>query len=234
MPRLKPNDIRLEKIKKQYLGKVLVFCEGKTEYNYIKYFADIINCYSKYTQVQVDLENVKGNARAVYNYAENYLKCEENKKQYKNYDKYLIFDCDAPENIGEVLKDIKESENDYIMLLTNIVFEVWLIMHEEVVGNVLTKCQIYSKMAKILDCQYYGDKEKASKGYIRRLIGNGTNVKRAIDNARKLEKEYIDIQGDIISNISRMNPYTQMHIFMEKILLEIGDATNKYKKSNVI
>lgn len=234
MPRLKPNDKRPEKIKRQYLGKALVFCEGTTEYNYIEYFTSIINSYSKYTDVCVTLENVEGDAKTVYKYAESYLSCEEMQKKYKSYDKYLVFDCDAPKNIEDVLRDIDGSKNDYIILLSNIVFEVWLVMHEEVVCSKLTKVQIYKKMAEILGCEYYGSKEKANKGYIRKLIGDGSNVRKAINNAKQLEQEYINFENNITDNLSMMDPYTKMHIFIEKILAEIDDVTISCRESKVL
>lgn len=43
MPRLNLNLARTIGQKKTYIGNVLIFCEGTTEYNYIYYFASIIN-----------------------------------------------------------------------------------------------------------------------------------------------------------------------------------------------
>lgn len=231
MPRLKPNLKRETNSIKSYIGKSLIFCEGTTEYNYLEYFIDIfkINEKSKYTNIalEIEMQNVHGNAQTVYKYAEEFLQDGENAKKYKDFDKFLIFDCDDPKDISSVLKDMLNSAQNYKLLLTNLLFETWLLMHYEIVDSNISKSQIYKKMADHLGCIKYSSKEKANKGNIRKIIGDGQNIKEAIRNARNLENEYKNKIEDLVANIEILNPYTKVHLFIEQLLYEIDNMNKK-------
>lgn len=230
MPRLRPNLPRETEIIKPYIGKALVFWEGTTEYNYLDYFVKVfkVNENNKYTNIniEVEIENVHGNAQTVFNYAEEFLASDENMKKYKDYDKSLIFDCDDPDNIEKVIEDMINSPNHYILLLSNLLFETWLLMHFETVDEPLTKAQIYRKMAGHLNCQDYNSKEKAKTGNIRAIAGDIKDVKAAIQNAKNLEREYRGKSNDLINNIRTLNPYTKVYSFIEDILREIDNINN--------
>ncbi|MEG1312213.1 MAG: RloB family protein [Romboutsia sp.] len=218
MARLNPMKKRSEGSKREYLGKVLIFCEGKTEENYFNHYAKILNNKSKYSHIDIELVHVGSDAKAVYDKAEQVLSQTPNK--YKLYDKYLVFDCDAPkEGIENVIEDMKNSNNEYKLLLTNEVFEVWLIMHFEELKNPITKTKAYTKMADYLGTDKYKSKEKASEGTIRKVIDDGKNAVNAIKNAKTVENTYKGL--DIKNNLKEMNPYTTVHTLVEKILLEI-------------
>lgn len=218
MARLNPMKKRSEESKREYLGKVLIFCEGKTEENYFNHYAKILNDKSKYSHIDIELVNVGSDAKAVYEKAEQVL--IETPNKYSLYDKYIVFDCDAPEDcIEDVIRDMKNSDKEYKLLLTNIVFEVWLIMHFEELTNSITKTKSYVKMANYLGVDKYRSKEKASEGTIRKVIGDGSNVRKAIENAKTIELKYKD--SDIEKNLKDMNPYTTVHTLVEKILFEI-------------
>ena len=218
MARLKPMKKRTEETKKEYLGKVLIFCEGKTEENYFNHYAKILNNKSKYSHIDIELVNVGSDAKAVYTKAEDILNDLSNK--YTSYDKYLVFDCDAPKDcIKDIIKAMKDSEHEYRLLLTNEVFEAWLIMHFEEITELITKTRAYEKMANYLGKSSYKSKEKASEGTIRKVIGDGTNVIKAIENAKIINSKYKDL--NIEENIEEMNPYTTVYTLVEKILFEI-------------
>lgn len=163
----------------------------------------------------------------VYKYAEEFLEEEENAKRYKDFDKYLIFDCDDPKNIEDVIQKMLDSEHGYKLLLTNLLFEVWLLMHFEVVDTKLGKRVIYKKMADYLGCLEYNSKEKANEGNIRKIIGDSKNVKNSIINAKNLEREYNGKCDELVKNIKTLNPYTKMHSFIEKVLYEIDNMNQK-------
>jgi hypothetical protein len=55
---------RLSQTKKANIGRVIIFCEGKTEKYYLDYFSEIIN-KNKYTDVIVEIETANGDARTV-------------------------------------------------------------------------------------------------------------------------------------------------------------------------
>ena len=216
--RLNPYLQRDVETKKPYLGKVILFCEGTTEYNYFDYFAKIIRANgAKYSHIELELSTAGGNAQTVLNHANDFLKQESNSFKYINYDKYLVFDCDDPPNIKEVIRDMKESDHSYILLLSSLLFETWLLMHFEIVDGPLRKKKIYEKLADILSYDKY-EKHKSSPGMIRKIIGNCDSVRNAIINAKELEKIYRSQNYNYEENITSMNPYTTVHQLVEKLI----------------
>ena len=134
MARTKLSLQRLSAIKKTNIGRIIIFCEGKTEKYYFDYFAEIIN-KNKYTDVEVVLETANGNAQTVLNYAESFMSNEECNRKFSNYGLYLVFDCDAPPNIQAVI----QAAWNYELLISNYLFETWLLMHFEDVTAKLPK-----------------------------------------------------------------------------------------------
>ncbi|MEG1531551.1 MAG: RloB family protein, partial [Lactococcus sp.] len=139
---------RLE-IKKTNIGKSIIFCEGKTEKFYFDYFAEIIK-KNKYTDVEVVVETANGNAQTVLNLASSFMVDEENNRKYSAYGKYLAFDCDAPPDIQAVVR----SSREYELLISNHLFETWLLMHFEEVDTKLTKREIYRRLSYHLNGNY--------------------------------------------------------------------------------
>jgi len=58
MGRTKLTPRRLSETKKTNIGRIIIFCEGKTEKYYFDYFAEIIK-KNKYTDVEVVLETAR-------------------------------------------------------------------------------------------------------------------------------------------------------------------------------
>ncbi|HEX3046889.1 MAG TPA: RloB family protein [Bacillota bacterium] len=224
MARLDPTTPRKPKQGEQYLGKVILFCEGHTENNYFDHFATIINNnQNKYSHIEVVPILADGNARRVLNFANEYMSDENHAKKYSMYYKYLIFDCDDPDDISQVIFDMRRA-NSYTLMPTNLVFETWLLMHFEDISSPLTKSKTYQNLADALGIGYYGDKEKASEGIIRKIIGNGDSVRMAIINAKRLDQIYQDKNYTIEKDIKEMNPYTALHILVENIFIELQRA----------
>ena len=71
MPRLVNGERKITNPKPENAGKLLIFCEGYTEYNYLDYFKRYIdnNLRAKYSDIVIEPMNAKGNAMQVYNYA---------------------------------------------------------------------------------------------------------------------------------------------------------------------
>ena len=115
-----------------------------TETNYFKFFKKRIR--NKFSAIVIETETVGSNARAVFNFAENFLQNDQNISKYAAYDKYLVFDCDAPDDILDVIKDAKSSANNYQLLISSLLFECWLLMHLETLpGAPLSKTAIGEK-----------------------------------------------------------------------------------------
>jgi hypothetical protein len=201
---------RLE-IKRTNIGRIIIFCEGKTETYYFDYFAEIIK-KNKYTNVEAVLETADGNAQTVLNYAKRFMAEEENNRKYNTYGKYLAFDCDDPPDIQSVVL----SSRDYELLISNYLFETWLLMHFEEVDEKLSKREVYRRLSDRLHSTY----SKGHKGKTREIVQNG-DIGKAIDNAKALEQQY-EVQGKtVFANIKEMNPYTSVHKLIEQFLVEI-------------
>lgn len=94
---------RLSETKKTNIGRIIIFCEGKTEKYYFDYFAEIIK-KNKYTDVEVVLETAGGNAQTVLSFADSFMAAEKHNRKFNTYGKYLAFDCDDPPNIQAVIQ----------------------------------------------------------------------------------------------------------------------------------
>ena len=203
---------RLAGTKKTNIGRIIIFCEGKTEKYYFDYFAEIIK-KNKYTDVEVVLETANGNAQTVLSYANNFMSDEDHNRLFSAYGKYLVFDCDDPPNIQDVVLAAK----DYELLISNHLFEIWLLMHFEDVDVKLTKREIYRRLSVHLHSSY----SKGHKGKTREIIQNG-DVDKAIDNAKALEQQYEVKEKSVFTSIKDMNPYTSVHKLIEQFMVEIS------------
>lgn len=220
MIKLNPREVAT---KEPSIGKIIIFCEGMTEKNYFDYFAKIINDgKNKFNEIKVEvIPPAEGNARRVLNFAEKFLNEKCNTSKYQYYQKFLSFDCDAPDDIQNVINDMISSTNNYELLLTNLLFETWLLMHFEEVNFQLKKRGIFSKLAKSLGILEYNDNHKNEPGIIRKILSCG-DVKKAIENAKILYEKYEDNGQTVKMNIKQMNPYTTVHKLVEDFLIAIS------------
>ena len=207
---------RQKNIKNTNLGHVILFCEGLTEKYYFEYFTDIIE-KNKFNDVRIEIESADGNSSRVLKFADEYLASEENNRKYSNYKKYLVFDCDAPPNIQKIIDKICLSENNYEMLVSNYLFETWLLMHFENVTEKISKKHTYRRLSEHLVNEY----KKASAGLIREIIQNGS-VEEAMRNAESLAEKYSQEGKNICNSIGKMNPYTNVNILVEQLLAVIS------------
>lgn len=203
---------RLSETKRLHIGKVLIFCEGNSEKYYFDYFAQILNT-NKYTELEVVLESADGNARTVLNYANRFFENEENSRKYAFFEKYLAFDCDDPPNIQSVIQDAAS----YHLLVSNYLFETWLLMHFEDIDSRITKAETYRRLTSHLRNTY----EKGSQGKTREIIQNGS-VEKAIRHAAALKKRYAERGKTVFANIADMNPYTSVYELVEQFMAEIS------------
>ena len=65
---LSPREIENKDL---HIGKILIFCEGSTEENYFDFFKKKIK--DKFSNIVIETQMVGSNARAVLNYAEDFL-----------------------------------------------------------------------------------------------------------------------------------------------------------------
>lgn len=204
---------RLSGTKKTNIGRIIIFCEGKSEKYYFEYFSEIIK-KNKYTDIEVILETANGNAQTVLNFANKFMLNEEHNQKFSNYGKYLAFDCDDPPNIQSVISNA----TGYELLISNYLFEIWLLMHFEDITDKLSKKESYQRLSYHLHSNY----SKGHKGKTREILQNG-NLEKAIDNAKSLEKHYTDNGKNIFNSIKDMNPFTNVYKLVEQFLIEISD-----------
>lgn len=226
MPRLVNGERTITNPKPENAGKLLIFCEGYTEYNYLDYFRQYINynLRAKYSDVVIEPINAEGNAMHVYDFAEDFLRDDENARKYVYYEKHLVFDCDAPENIQEVITLMKHSDHQYILDYSNLLFETWLVMHFQNLkpDHDNSKRAIIRLMAQYLGVTTY-KKKKAEKGIIGQILGSNGNerIRSAIENAKLLEA-YWKAEGKTMDkDIAEMNPSVDIYKLIERLLDEI-------------
>ena len=212
MGRTQLSPRRLVETKKTNIGRIIIFCEGKTEKYYFDYFAEIIK-KNKYTDVEVVLETANGTAQMVLNYANAFLSGGEHNRKFSTYGKYLAFDCDDPPDIQAVVL----AAADYELLISNHLIETWLLMHFEDVEVKLSKAEIYRRLSAHLHNRY----SKGHKGKTREIVQNG-NIENAIDNAKALELQYSAEGKRVSTSIKDMNPYTSVHKLIEQFMAEIS------------
>ena len=187
-----------------------------SEKHYLDYFKDIIS-KNKFTKIKIETESADGNARTIFNFAEDFLSRDENISRYIHHKKYLVFDCDDHPNILDVIRDMNNSSHNYTLLISNYRFETWLLMHFEYIYERIKKRDISIHLANHLNHDY----KKADAGIIREILNNG-NVEYAIKNGYELENKYKVEGKTITSNIKEMNPYTNIHTLIEQFMAEIS------------
>ena len=173
MGRLVNGERRITDPRPENAGKLLIFCEGATEFNYLNYFKIYLenNLKAKYSDIVLEPIDTGGNAKHVYDYAEAFLDNVQNAAKYSLYEKHLVFDCDAPENIQDVITLMISSKNEYVLDYSNLMFETWLIMHfMQLEPDIpLNKREIHRFMREYLQITKYSSKVKAAPGTIGKI-----------------------------------------------------------------
>ena len=227
MGRLVNGERRITDPRPENAGKLLIFCEGATEFNYLNYFKIYLenNLKAKYSDIVLEPIDTGGNAKHVYDYAEAFLDNVQNAAKYSLYEKHLVFDCDAPENIQDVITLMISSKNEYVLDYSNLMFETWLIMHfMQLEPDIpLNKREIHRFMREYLQITKYSSKVKAAPGTIGKILGTNGNqaIRAAVENAKLIESHWQDRNIKFTENVTSMNPSVYIHILIERLLDEI-------------
>lgn len=227
MGRLVNGERKIVNPKPENAGKLLIFCEGSTEYNYLDYFKVYLEkrLRVQYSDIVLEPINTEGNAMHVFQYAEEFLNRDENRRKFELYEKHLIFDCDAPDNIQEVIALMQKSDNEYILDYSNLLFETWLVMHFQNLSpqNNVDKRSIIRQIRDYLGVQKNYSKIKAAKGTIAKILGDdgNTRIRKAIENAKSLEEYWKERGMTETKDIKDMNPSVSIYKLIERLLDEI-------------
>jgi len=205
--------------KKQFLGKVIIFCEGTTEFNYFNYFkVKLDSKKNKYINLELEpIDVAGGGAKSIFNKVIAFLENPVNHK-YQYHEKVIVFGLDDPikrELMIKTLIEMSKSDYGFTLLYSYKSFEVWLLMHLLEVTLPMTKRQLKEKIREQLNITRY---IKSSKGMISKILHDESNVKNAIENAKNLDKKYREENLKIISSYKEMNPFTNVHKLVEEIL----------------
>lgn len=205
--------------KKQFLGKVIIFCEGTTEFNYFNYFkVKLDSKRNKYINLELEpIDVAGGGAISIFYKVNEFLENPVNHK-YQYHEKVIVFDLDDPkkrELMTKTLIEMLKSDYGFTLLYSYKSFEVWLLMHLLEVTLPMTKRQLKEKIREQLNITRY---IKSSKGMISKILHDESNVKNAIENAKNLDKKYREENLKIISSYKEMNPFTNVHKLVEEIL----------------
>jgi len=164
---------------------------------------------------------------------------EQKKKNSYFYSKvYCVMDVDDHPKLEEALESIKQenlsdNETEIIPIVSNECFEIWYVLHfmfttRELYRNTKSKRKkdkqyiaSENNLSKLIE-KYLGIKEY-DKGFKRifSLIQLKGSELKAIKNAEKLNKHYLEINPIAENEIYKFNPSTQVH----KLIIKLNELT---------
>ena len=183
----------------------VIVCEGtKTEPNYFRRFKTKF----RYNNLKIDTPNSGStDPNNLVKFARKQIKNKDRPLDLKNGDAiWCVFDCD--ENTNEAISQACEiAKNDVKICFSNPSFEIWYLLHYELIVTRLERWDASAKLKK-----YIPDYEK-SKDVFDLLFDI---MPEAIANSKKLNKIHKKNKMDILSVES--NPSTQVFTLVEDLL----------------
>lgn len=175
--------------------QIHIYCEGESEKLYLNSLRDLIGIKGRHKLV-VSSERKQG--LGLYNYV---------KTKYKNHDfEYspvtIILVVDKDDTSIDELRKLKNKcvEAGYLLIFSNICFELWLLLHFEKVTSFTTREHLKYNLSNKLGKSY----KKTDKKFFEQVV---EKYKVALKNSEKME--------DGIPNFEK-NPYTNMSELLNK------------------
>ena len=130
----------------------------------------------------------------------------------------MIFDCDAPQRIENVLNLMvtDQDTSTFIPLPTYFMFENWLLFHYGD-SNQYIKVELELQLSAQLGYEY----KKNSVTVIESIIGDLTPVEKAVSISKTIADNYNRSGKNYIQDIKSMNPFSLVHILVEKIITQL-------------
>ncbi len=192
-----------------HLGRLILFVEGKSELAYFNALKEMVR-QDRYSNLEP--VNCKGKtATNVLHRAEKFFQSNPRAADHRDDAKYLVFDCDAPPEIGELIREMRKK--GYKTLYSNACFETWLLMHVEDVKQKYTVEEAEDRLTKWLGARY----KKGDAKQIQRII-EGKNIAKAIERAQARCKQNADKKYNICRDVPDMNPCTSVHVLVQELL----------------
>lgn len=185
---------------------ILIFCEGDTE---VLYFEMLNQKYKSSTTVRI--RPVCRNGKQGEDLIKDLIQQMKTNPVYspRKYESvYAVFDKD-----DLPLVDIKRAyelaeKHDITVIFSNECFDLWLLKHYKKVTGHSDRSSIYKSLRKELNLPKEYTKYKADKAFIERHFRHA--VSQAMQNTQHID--------DINANMAiPSNPYTNIHINLEKI-----------------
>lgn len=175
-----------------------IYCEGESEEQYFKMLCQKYNAGNIHAQrIKVDSLGESG---------EKLIDAAANKGKYLHQSKiYVVFDRDEKTNDELKICQRLAKKHGITILFSSICFEIWILMHFELVMRTYTRRQLFDKLS---GPQYFNQDYRRFKGLsYRRFIYD--QVGNAITNAQKLYAKNYDMTTD--------DPYTNIHLSLGEI-----------------
>ena len=183
----------------------VIVCEGtKTEPNYFKQF----KTKYRYNNLNIKMpDSGSTDPKSLVRFAREQIKTKEWILDLKNGDAiWCVFDCD--ENTDEAISQACNiAKNDVKICFSNPSFEIWYLLHYELIVTRLERWDTINKLKK-----HIPDYEKSKD--IFDLLSDRRS--EAIANSKKLNKNHMKNKMDLLSVES--NPSTQVYTLVEDLL----------------
>lgn len=189
----KPNNLKPRKV-------IRIFTEGtKTEPNYF----NSIRTELRLVGVEIKVDGLKRSTTSLVDWVIE-RKSELSRTDEENTEWWVVFDRDDHSGFNQ---SIQRAEAEGInVAYSNECFELWFILHFELLSTAIGREKYYEKLTKILGYKY----EKNTDIY--NLIKDKEST--AIKNAKALEKEYSDAG---ITSYEKMDPSTSVYKLVERM-----------------
>jgi len=194
----------------------LIVCEGtKTEVNYFKQLAQHLN--EKYNgNLKIKVEGIGKNTNSLVESVEdyfNYVQKAEGRSKIPYEKVCVVFDKDSfsKQQFNSAIQTAKSK--GYIVAWSNECFELWLLLHFELVVSAMGREKCEDKLKAIFKKHgITGGYEKESEK-IFEIVNKYGSMEDAIRNAKKIDK------GG--SNYADHNPSTRVYEIVEKLIEEV-------------
>ncbi len=199
------KDRRRNKNNRKSKRVILVSVEGnnKTEKNYINNFSSREKDFVIKVVPGNETDPINLVEQAIRKYKDLNLDLEEDDKAY------VVFDLDTNINKNKQIKEAIDiaKQHNIIPIVSTPCIELWFLLHYEYTTATMSNDEVIKKLKK-----YYPKYEKNRNIY--KEINKNTNT--AIKNAKKLEKFQTKNHKNL--QMVEVNPYTEMHKLIEKII----------------
>ncbi len=186
-----------------------VFCEGsKTEPNYIEHYKDLF-CLGKMASIVVE----KTDKNTPVQLVEEAVRLKNSPLVSRNDVFWVVYDRESPRKYDETLHQEarnKAKANDINIALSNVCFEVWLLLHYQ---STCAACDTCDELIGRKDFKkHFPTYEKGAE-----CVFSVEQIKAARRNAEKLNKRTINAADKDWNVPSRWNPYTDVYKLLDAI-----------------